>query len=340
MGITDAPEWLMSAFTRSLKNIGASAPKEVLDEAGKALAEKWTSKTRFFHNIKHLTDVLAAIDALAESSRNPDLVRVAAWYHGVVFRSEVAEIYNGRGGEDAQASAEYCRTALAELGVPEETVTQVCELILALERHCPDKANVDASVLSDADLRILAAEPQRFKDYRSAVRKEYAHVPIGDYLAARINIVDRFLARKAIFTSPLASGWEAQARENLQAESDRLKQEYEKLAVTGEIRIVPAQVDPELAASFAEDKADAQIPPTPVEGVPVVAPSEAQEEAEPRSPYETANQADMASSMEACETLLDEMTQKIEKVSTAEIKMMSQPEAEKPKEAPAEKEEK
>ena len=44
---------------------------------------------RHFHNIRHLTDVLARVDEL-EETHEPDLVRLAAWYHGAIFDADDA----------------------------------------------------------------------------------------------------------------------------------------------------------------------------------------------------------------------------------------------------------
>src|SRR5699024_6516800 len=120
------------------------------------------------------------------------------------------------------ASAELARTELAELGVPAHVVQRVSSLILDIARHSAPKDDIDAQALCDADLGILAAEPQRYAAYRKQVRAEYAHIPQADYVRARLAIVTKLLGRPHLFQSPMAQDWEDAARENLTAELDRL----------------------------------------------------------------------------------------------------------------------
>ena len=95
MGVIDAPQWLLPAFTRSVKAIGATQPPEAIGSAGELLIERWSTPDRRFHNLRHLIDMLARVDELAEESHNPDIMRVACWYHGCVFSSDVEEVSRG-----------------------------------------------------------------------------------------------------------------------------------------------------------------------------------------------------------------------------------------------------
>ncbi|MDD9205994.1 hypothetical protein PU560_05850, partial [Georgenia sp. 10Sc9-8] len=108
---------------------------------------------------------------------------------------------------------------------------RVHRLIVNLRRHDADPADVDCLALCDADLATLAVEPQRYEDYRRAVREEYAHIPLRDYLSARIAILSRLLDRRNLFLSPMGARWEDAARENLAAELGRLRS---KLATLGD----------------------------------------------------------------------------------------------------------
>src|SRR3712207_7818833 len=90
---------------------------------------------RNFHNIKHLVHVLSRVDELAEDTHEPDLVRLAAWYHGAIFDDAEKAAYANRGGEDEVASAELARTELTALGVPQRAVDRVVQLVTALARH-------------------------------------------------------------------------------------------------------------------------------------------------------------------------------------------------------------
>ena len=231
MGVltSDAPQWFLKSFVRSAVGAGATADTDSIEEIGQSLLNRWADENRHFHNLRHLASVLHRVDELAEETHEPDLVRLAAWYHGAVFNAERKMADASQGGEQTTASAVLAHDELTRLGVPERAADRVAALVNAIVRHAPDPADFDAAVLNDADLAMLAAEPQRYKDYKSAVRAEYAHIPTGDYLRARIRVIERLLARKSLFLSPMGAAWEEPARQNLDMELHRLRKEQAKL---------------------------------------------------------------------------------------------------------------
>ena len=229
MGVIDAPQWLLPAYVRSVRALGASAPVEDIGRSGKALIEMWSSPDRHFHNLKHAINMLARVDELADESHDPDMIRMATWYHGCVFSSASEQTYRRNGGEDEVASAAYAAGDLHGLGLPDATVDRICALILNLKHHSLPHNDIDALALNDADLGALAVEPQQYKRYRRMVREEYAHIPVEDYLRARLTIITRLLDREVLFSSPLGQRWERPARQNLQAEKQRLTDELARL---------------------------------------------------------------------------------------------------------------
>ncbi|UZN04096.1 hypothetical protein [Cellulomonas sp. S1-8] len=229
MGVHDAPAWLVPAFTRNVTEAGGTASPDDVRRIAGDLLERWTRPERHFHNLKHLVDVLARVDELDEEAHHPELVRLAAWYHGAVFDSAERKAYANRGGEDEAASAVLAREQLTGLGVPEKNAQRVADLVSALVRHAPSPTDIDCAVLCDADLAMLATEPQRYKSYLQEVRAEYAHLPVEDYIRARVRILHKLLARPSLFVSPLARPWEEPARQNVSAELQRLEKEIAKL---------------------------------------------------------------------------------------------------------------
>ena len=229
MGVHAPPAWLVPAFARNVTEAGGTASPEQVRRVAEDLLERWTRPDRHFHNLRHLVDVLARVDELDEEAHRPDLVRLAAWYHGAVFDSAERKAYANRGGEDEAASAVLAREQLTSLGVDEKTAQRVGELVSGLVRHSPDRSDMDSVVLSDADLAMLATEPQRYKAYLADVRAEYSHLPLEDYLQARLRILRKLLARPSLFVSPLAQPWEEPARQNLSAELQRVEKELARL---------------------------------------------------------------------------------------------------------------
>jgi len=230
MPASTVPAWLVPAFTRAATAAGATASTPQIDAAAHRLLERWTEPDRRYHDLSHLVDLLQHVDELNQECHNLHAVRLAAWYHGAVFDAAESAAYARRGGEDEVASAEVAREDLTRLGVPEAAVEAVVGMVAGLARHSSETNSVDAAVLSDADLAILASDPQRYRLYLEKVRDEYRHIPTADYMHARREIVDRLLSRDRLYTSPLGAGWERQARENLTAERARLDRELQRVA--------------------------------------------------------------------------------------------------------------
>lgn len=241
MDVHDAPQWLLAAFVRSAVGAGATAERDDIRAVGEQLLDRWSSPGRRYHNLRHLVDVLARVDELAEETHEPDLVRLAAWYHGAVFDAAENAAYANRGGEDEVASALLARTDLLALGVPEARAARVDALVNALARHTPNPTDFDCAVLCDADLAMLAADPQRYKVYLHDIRAEYEHLPVEHYLRARLRILRKLIARPSLFVSPLGAAWEEPARQNLSAELQRIEKELSAIEAVPVAVSVPAE---------------------------------------------------------------------------------------------------
>jgi predicted metal-dependent HD superfamily phosphohydrolase len=227
MGVmsADAPQWFLSAFVRTCHGAGATADEAEIRAVGEDLLERWSAPDRRFHNLRHLADVLHRVDELSQETHEPDLVRLAAWYHGAVFDATRKVAQATQGGEQTTVSANLARTQLTELGLPAVAVQRTARLVDSIDRHKPLPDDVDSAVLNDADLAMLASEPQRYKEYMANVRAEYSHIPLADYLDARIRVLQKLLQRPSLYRSPMGAAWEEPARQNLDGELHRLLKE-------------------------------------------------------------------------------------------------------------------
>jgi predicted metal-dependent HD superfamily phosphohydrolase len=113
--------------------------------------------------------------------------------------------------------------------VPEKAIAAVETMVRALTRHTRNPDSSDCAVLCDADLAVLASEPQRYREYIRDVREEYSHIPDRKFLEARKSIVNKLLGRQQLYASPLGASWELRARQNLAAEASRIDKELERL---------------------------------------------------------------------------------------------------------------
>ncbi|MCF2706979.1 hypothetical protein I6E29_06825 [Arcanobacterium haemolyticum] len=240
--MVEVPGWLVPAYVRSVQSAGSPQSKEALAEACHSLIERWSSPDRAYHGLQHVIELLTRLETLLPETHEPSLVRLAAWYHGIVFSTAEEDAYTKKGGENIGASATMAETHLLELDVDQTKAHRVAELVRGMKptdtKTTTETAqfqafDVDELALRDAHLGTLAVEPQRYKRYLELVREEYAHIPRLAFLTTRRDIVSRLLARRQLFVTPLARQWDARARENLEAELERLGRmiaEYEASA--------------------------------------------------------------------------------------------------------------
>jgi len=192
----------LRSWARAWQGGGLPGEGEALRDA---LLAAWRQPLRHYHTLQHLEECLAGFEAVAALARDPAAVELALWFHDAVYAIP--------GKDNERRSAEWARDALAagRSGLGET----VASLVMAT---CHDAAPApgDAALVVDLDLSILAAAPPRFAEYERQIRAEYAGVPGWLFRRKRRAILQAFLARPAIFTTPaLRARHEADARRNL-----------------------------------------------------------------------------------------------------------------------------
>ena len=242
----DAPQWLFSSFVDAMREIGASAPIPLLEAEARDLISRWNAKGRILHNTRHLIKTLARIDEIASTAHDPDVLRVALWYQGAVLNRSFDVFQRGTNSDEQEFSALYhARSRMEALGLSEDVISRVQELMMALFTHRADPSDMDAQVLIDADLGMLAASPQDFKRFRESLREECPDLCDMDYVRARRLAIKKILAREQIFHSPLALAWEESARANLEAESAKLARVLKAYAPDADLNEPEEDVEPE-----------------------------------------------------------------------------------------------
>ncbi|MGX6396109.1 DUF4031 domain-containing protein [Rothia kristinae] len=191
---------------------------------GGALLARWEEEHRAYHDSVHLREVLERLDGPLAPEREKDrtVLALAAWYHDAVYR--------GRPGADEEDSAalleEEARHLPAGAGAPSsETVRRAAALVRATAAHARSaEADPLWPALHDADLGILAADPGRYRRYVEGVRREYAHVPEGQFRARRAMILRELIGGPRVFLTPAGRArWEEAARANVNRELAELE---------------------------------------------------------------------------------------------------------------------
>lgn len=201
---------LPSAWLRTAEAVGARGD---VAGVGARLLAAWAEPHRRYHDLRHLDTVLRHVDDLAGYARDPDAVRLAAWFHDAV--------YDPAASDNEERSAEVAERELAALSVDAGRVAEVVRLVLLTADHTPDPSDADGAVLCDADLSVLASPPELYDGYAAAVREEYAHVPDDAFAAGRSAVLLSLLELPQLYRCEPAREWEPAARRNLTAELRR-----------------------------------------------------------------------------------------------------------------------
>jgi predicted metal-dependent HD superfamily phosphohydrolase len=208
---------LPDQFRAAARDAGATAEDADLDSAANYLLTRWTEPQRHYHDVTHLSAVLEVIDRFAGLAPHPDRVRLAAWMHDAVYDPRAL------GDANERDSAEFAQGLLATLGVPDEVGAEVARLVGLTAGHATGENDPDGELLCDADLAILAADEERYARYSAAIRREYAHVPDGDFRAGRSRVLTELLKLPSIYRlAPIRDEWESRAQANLKAELEAL----------------------------------------------------------------------------------------------------------------------
>lgn len=198
------PEALLANWNAAWHALGVAGADEALCVE---LQRRYSEPQRHYHTLQHLGECLAWFEREKELAAPPGEVALALWFHDAV--------YDVHAHDNEARSADWARSAMLEHGAPKEVAERVHALVMAT-RHDAVPEGRDAELLIDIDLSILGAERARFDEYERQVHAEYAFVPDEIRRPRRREILQRFLAREAIYTTPrMHALLEARARANL-----------------------------------------------------------------------------------------------------------------------------
>jgi len=173
----------------------------------------YRAEGRHYHGVRHVAWVVRHVVAIADDHPVGDLdaTVAAAFFHDA--------IYEPARHDNESESAAMAERAVREIGWPDGASGHVAAMVMATADHDVAGADRDTAVLLAADLAVLAAEPARYAEYATAVRREYAHVGEGAWRDGRSAVLRSLLARPHLFAPELDLGeWERRARANLTSE--------------------------------------------------------------------------------------------------------------------------
>lgn len=206
--VFDAARWEAAWRTAGAGRVDAAL--------GATLWRRWAEPHRHYHSLLHLCECLALFDEVREHALHEGEVELALWFHDAVYVIGAAD--------NEQRSAQWLADAAREAGLDDSCARRMHALVMAT-RHDALPTAPDAQLLVDVDLAILGAAPARFDEYEAQIRAEYSSVDAETFAARRAALLERFLARATIYSTPwFIAHREPQARANLVRSIARLRE--------------------------------------------------------------------------------------------------------------------
>lgn len=179
------------------------------------LVAAYSRSDRYYHNLRHIQQVLNVIRLLESLAENFSAIQIAAWFHDAVYDSQAHD--------NEEKSAAYADVYLKKLNIPISTINHAVKMIFNTKNHATTSNDIDSQILLDADLSILGSEESEYKTYAQAIRLEYSWVTDAKYRIGRKKVLESFLQRDRIyFTDHAFQMLELKARENIKAELSNL----------------------------------------------------------------------------------------------------------------------
>jgi len=179
------------------------------------LRAAYAEPQRHYHNQQHIAECLVEFDGARHLVRQPEAVEAAIWFHDAVYKPRAAD--------NEEQSAALAVRCLAEAGVSPALSDRVNQLVMATKSH-NSGADADTALTIDVDLSIFGQNEERFLEYESQIRKEYAWVPKIIFAPKRAKILEGFLKRDRIYTTDFFHAkYDANARRNLQLSINKLR---------------------------------------------------------------------------------------------------------------------
>lgn len=198
---------IRECFSDAVANLSNQVPppaniEEVLD--------LYDNPDRKYHNIDHIGTMLIVSKSARPRCTMPHEMVLAIIFHDAV--------YDPRGKNNEELSAELASRTLTALGVPGPSLALIENLILCTKHHIPTSLS-DSPLIIDADLSILGSPDDVYEKYARAIRAEYSFVTDEDYRVGRTNVLRSFITRDSIYLLPwFRERFEDQARRNLELE--------------------------------------------------------------------------------------------------------------------------
>lgn len=194
---------IAQTYTDLLLRIGFSSVGA--EKHWQELAMVYSAKSRHYHNLVHLEEMIRLFTAYAPELEFPDEVLYAIFYHDYV--------YNVTRKDNERKSAGYALSILPSRATINREL--IFEMICATQQHQHHKIEA-INWLVDFDLKILSKDREAYQLYSEQIRKEYKIYPDFLYKPGRKKALEHFLKNDFIYqTTEFRTRYEQTARENI-----------------------------------------------------------------------------------------------------------------------------
>lgn len=171
---------------------------------------------RSYHSLRHVFDLQDLLKPYWDKMDEPDVVRLAIWFHDCVYEAGRDDNEQRSGQELTRACAKLLPTATGQ-GNPHMWAAR--EMIMASVHDSTGKVcgSRDTELFLDADLAVLGLPKREFATYRSNIRRECSTFSDADFAVGTAAFCELMLAQEGpIYCTPeFREKYEEQARSNL-----------------------------------------------------------------------------------------------------------------------------
>lgn len=189
--------------------------KDIIHSYWVELKMEYDSKTRHYHNLSHITELLQHFNQYQDKIMKKDIVLFAIFYHDI--------IYDVKKKDNEEKSAKLARRKMRELNIQTEKINLCYNFIIATKSHETDFTDPDLAYFLDFDLAVLGKDRNNYLKYTKKIRKEYSIYPEVLYRKGRIKALNSILENDRIYkTEDFFRKLEKQARKNIEKEIKEL----------------------------------------------------------------------------------------------------------------------
>ena len=197
---------LQERHSELLVSIGENTNE--IDGLWKNLAKAYSGKSRYYHNLNHLKEMIELFDIYYNNLKNPNEVLYSIFYHDYIYKATRKD--------NELKSAEHAVAILPD--VISLNKPFVFDAICATKLHQHNEIE-DINWLIDFDLKILSKDWEAYQTYCNQIRKEYKIYPNFLYKPGRIKALEHFLEQEFIYkTEVFRNLFDEKAKANIKKE--------------------------------------------------------------------------------------------------------------------------